>query len=425
MAKSKITNLENTDPTPIKDEPIVKELKILLSASGHEEWKNLLIASLKVAQQKAEKELDKNMYKHLEPWPVKLEGKDGYYEYLDKIVKWIPGENYTRQVYYELCKFYFLLDQPTGKELQHQKVEGRKKPGNEFTDWMVDFAKDWGSFLNKPESLTKESLESFYENASYNLSQYVGFEEDVEKRYPSKTWMSFNQFFAREVKPGLRPIAGINNDDIITAPADCTFQEKYHIDEFSKISVPDGSSKLTFKHTHKYDIEDLLEGSPYKDYFRNGIFMHSFLGPSDYHRFHAPVRGTVLECRAIQAEVFLDVSITPNPNRNKKNDHTGILDAADGTGYQFYQTRGLIIFDSPIGLVAVLPIGMAQVSSVNMTAQVGAYLNKGDEFGYFQFGGSDIIVLFQAGSGVEVTSAPNIHTNVGMCIAQVIEDLCS
>jgi phosphatidylserine decarboxylase len=402
-----------------KYQPIVEELKALLGALGHEEWGNLLETSIKVAQQKAERDLDKELYKRLEPWPVKLEGKTGYYDYLDRVVKLIPREDYTREVYYQLCKFYFLLDQPTGKELQNMEVKGREKPGNEFTDWMVDFANDWGNFLNTPESLTRETLESFYEDDAYNLSQYVGYTEDVDKRYPSKTWMSFNQFFAREVKPGLRPIAGINDDNIITAPADCTFQERYHIDEYSKISVPGGNTKLTFKYTHKYDIEDLLAGSPYKNYFSYGILMHSFLGPQDYHRFHAPVRGTVLECRAIQAEVFLDVAITTAPNKIG-GPNTGLLEAGDGTGYQFYQTRGLIVFDSPVGLVAVLPIGMAQVSSVNMTAQVGAYLNKGDEFGYFQFGGSDIVLLFQADSGVEITAAPNIHTNVGMCIAQVL-----
>jgi phosphatidylserine decarboxylase len=46
-------------------------------------------------------------------------------------------------------------------------------------------------------------------------------------------------------------------------------------------------------------------------------------------------------------------------------------------------------------LVAVLPIGMGPISSVNLTLEVGARLQKGDEFGYFMFGGSDIVMLFQ------------------------------
>jgi phosphatidylserine decarboxylase len=64
-------------------------------------------------------------------------------------------------------------------------------------------------------------------------------------------------------------------------------------------------------------------------------------------------------------------------------------------------------------LVAVLPIGMAQVSSVVMTAEVGRKLHKGEEFGYFQFGGSDHVVLFEASVNVKLTAQVNVHYNQG------------
>lgn len=54
--------------------------------------------------------------------------------------------------------------------------------------------------------------------------------------------------------------------------------------------------------------------------------------------------------------------------------------------------------DGNVGIVAVVPIGMRQVSRVNMTHGVGQPCRKGDEFGYFTFGGSDIIILFQEGT---------------------------
>ena len=47
------------------------------------------------------------------------------------------------------------------------------------------------------------------------------------------------------------------------------------------------------------------------------------------------------------------------------------------------------------GLVAILPVGMSMISSVNRTPEVGRALRKGEEFGYFLFGGSDIVLLFQ------------------------------
>ncbi len=397
------------------EKDIVQELKDILAEhdKNKEGWSDLLKASLKDAYDRAEDKLDpKEWERYREPYPANTLPK--YYEYLHWLVKWAPIQEqdyhaYQKAVFFELCKFYWLLDQPDGRALQRAEAPGREE-GNDFTDWMVDFANEWGNFLNTPESLTQENLVTFYRDTAYNMDQYIGYDPDWEAKVEAgedierKTWMSFNQFFSREVKGGLRPVAGMFDDKIICSPADCTFKEKFHIDEHSQIIV---------KNTHRYNVLDLLEGSPYKDRFENGLFMHSFLGPDDYHRFHAPVRGTVLESRAIHEQVYLDVEI---------ND--GQFDAPDGAGYQFSQTRGLIIFDSPIGLVAVLPIGMAQVSSVNMNAVVGSYFNKGNEFGYFQFGGSDIILLFEADSGVTVTAAPAIHTNVGMCIAEVIKLCC-
>ena len=74
----------------------------------------------------------------------------------------------------------------------------------------------------------------------------------------------------------------------------------------------------------------------------------------------------------------------------------GALHGVNGETYQVDQERGLIVIDSPeVGLVAVLPVGMGFVSSVNLTPEVGASLQKGDEFGFFLFGGSDIVTLFQ------------------------------
>ena len=73
------------------------------------------------------------------------------------------------------------------------------------------------------------------------------------------------------------------------------------------------------------------------------------------------------------------------------------------------------MIESPLGLVAVLPIGMAQVSSVNLTAEVGTTLHKGEEFGYFLFGGSDIIILFEP-RRVRLTAEIGVHYNQGQKI---------
>jgi len=351
----------------------VKELKVLLKKHEKDGWEKLLVDS--ITEAKALAVAAKVPMHELLPGDL-----DGYFKFLHHMVHWIPREDVPREVFYMLCSFYWLIDQPPGRKLQTFP---------EFNQWMHDFARDWGSFLNTTDSA--KGIQTFLDDPDFHPDEYM---------HNPSGWLTFNQFFAREVKPGLRPVIGITNDDIITSPADSTFKEKFPIDDRDEITV---------KHTHRYKILDLLEGSPYRDRFAGGLFMHSFLGPNDYHRFRAPVRGTVLECRAITGRVYLDVQI-----------QDGDWSAPDGAGYEFTQERGLIIQDSPVGLVATLPIGMAQVSSVNMTAVVGAYLNKGEEFGYFMFGGSDIIMLFEADSGVEITAAPGIHYNCGMGVGEVI-----
>ena len=73
------------------------------------------------------------------------------------------------------------------------------------------------------------------------------------------------------------------------------------------------------------------------------------------------------------------------------------------------QTRGLLILDSPIGLVACLPVGMAQVSSVVITSEAGDALRRGNEMGYFQFRGSHFVLVFEHAAQIEMYLQPEEH----------------
>jgi phosphatidylserine decarboxylase precursor len=226
---------------------------------------------------------------------------------------------------------------------------------------------------------------------------------------PPSGYFTFNQFFARHVKPGMRPIAGLHDDHAIVAPADSTFVGRWQVSEQSKIYV---EQALDIKGI-QWSIHQLLEGSAYADRFRGGLFTHSFLNTFDYHRWHAPLQGKVLESRVIQGQAFMDIGVVTAQVAGKTEN---VLQAHDGTGYQFVQTRGLVVLDSPIGLVACLPMGMAQVSSVVITAEVGQTLHKGEELGYFQFGGSDFVLVFERASNVQLIGQAGVHYNQGTWI---------
>jgi len=329
-----------------------------------------------------------------------------YLDWINKFLYWIPSENFTgKNVYDYLCAFYFILDQEPILSLQNKVIPYDKaQPLTPLSKWMVDYAKAMGQFLDTPDSLTPESEKSFYDCPGYNMNEYIR---------PHDGWKTFNQFFARNYKPGYRPVAAIADPSIIVSPADSTFAGQWEIRP---------NSHVTVKNLH-WKISELLEGSPYKDRFKNGLFMHAFLNTTDYHRQHAPVAGKVVEARFIPGQVYLEVEAVPvGPDANGLMVHhlspKRTFDAPDNAGYQFAQARGLVVIESAIGLVAVLPIGMAQVSSVIITAEVGVTVQKGEEISYFQFGGSDIIVLFEAASNVCFTAQPGVHHKVGAKIAQ-------
>jgi phosphatidylserine decarboxylase len=81
-------------------------------------------------------------------------------------------------------------------------------------------------------------------------------------------------------------------------------------------------------------------------------------------------------------------------------------------GWQSVETRGLAIVETEeYGLVAAMPIGMSQVASINFEEhlQVGDTVQKGDMLGYFLFGGSDFVVVFQEKAGFKLTAPSNTH----------------
>jgi phosphatidylserine decarboxylase len=315
-----------------------------------------------------------------------------YLDFINGLLRWVPSETVQgKDINKHICKFHFVLDQPPVKQLQNAIVPHPKAPPlTALSAWMVRFAKAMGAFLDTPES------------PSYNMSDYIE---------PRGGWRTFNELFARSFKPGYRPVAAVADQTVIVSPADSTFSGQWEIR---------ADSHVTVKNLY-WEIRELLEGSPYKDRFVNGLFMHAFLGPNDYHRQHAPLGGTVLEARVIPGQVYFQVIAEPVAGST-----TGALslkphrtfDALDGAGYQFAQARGLIVLDTPIGLVAVLPIGMTQVSSVVITAEVGVTVRKGEELAYFQFGGSDIILLFEAKSNVSITAQAGTHYKMGTRIGQ-------
>lgn len=303
---------------------------------------------------------------------------------------WIPVETPDgNNVDHKLINFYFFLNQPSLLSLQNEPI---------LSKWMDDYAKAIGEFLDTTESLTEESLKTFYNSPIYRLNEYMSC--------PSG-WKTFNQFFARHVKPGYRPIDGLCNNHILASVADSVFKGSLPIDSNTEIDIKG----------IKWSINELLYNYPDSDYFKNGTFMHAYLSPMDYHRLHVPLSGKVLYTDIVPGNVYLETHVVEKKLVTRRSKY--IIDSEDRVGFQFTQARGILILETLAGIIAILPIGMSLVSSVVITAETGSYLHKGQEFAYFQFGGSDYIMLFPYFMSISFTANIGVHYNQGREIAVI------
>ncbi|WP_328655806.1 phosphatidylserine decarboxylase [Streptomyces sp. NBC_00334] len=371
---------------------------------------SLIEKSLVKARERAEADLNADLFGALD-WPRTL---PEYYEYLKRFIRWVPRQSaaaawkvsapeqrYAREVSDRLAHFYWLIDQKVDDG--RTAIAENSEP---FRGWLTAFARQWGDFLDTAESFSQEILDTFVRDApEYHVHEsLVGGRPNM----PSG-WLTFNQFFARELNPGLRPVCDPTDNKVVTSPADCVFQHAYGIDQSSNIP------RTTVKESHHYgNIRQLIEGSQYADSFADGTFVHYMLPPSAYHRYHVPVSGLVKESYVISGKVYMQVDL---------ENHELVSKDSARSGYEFSQTRGVLTLDTSgsdhgdLGVVAVVAVGMAHVASVNLTTVVGTHVTKGEEFGYFQFGGSDIIVLFQAGVTPEVSTDEGFRL-VGSVIAR-------
>ena len=325
---------------------------------------------------------------------------EDYFQFLDDMVTWAPRETHdSLLVHDKLVTFHFLLDQPALRPLQ--AASDRARTGAELTPlsaWIVEFAQAWGGYLDTPASA--RHVDSFRTNPAFHWDDYMA---------PPSGYLTFNQFFARHAKPGRRPVEALCDASVVVSPADATFIGQWPVDEQSTIVVRDKALPLKGL---RWSLEQLLEESPYADRFAGGVVTHCALRTFDYHRWHAPLAGEVVEARVIHGRAWLDVEVVGTGADRK-------IEAVEGTGYQFQQSRGLVVLRTAAGLVACLPVGMAQVSSVVITAEVGAKLRKGEEMGYFQFGGSDFVMVFERACGVTLDGRPDVHVLQGRAVGRV------
>lgn len=420
--------------------PITKKLKKIIHECSYKT--DFLSAIERVSKQKI-------------PELERIQTLDQFYYYVDALVRWMPelrvwewqgGIYHERTDYLRITQFYYYFNQPELEGLQSPIDPKAAKELTPISLWLREFAVDWGAFMDTKESATY--LESYKFGPEYSYQDYDGGADGVGK------YKTFNEWFSRTFRDieTQRPVAQPDNDRVITFPAESTFVGQWTVS--TSVGPPmEAKSSIVVKHV-EWPIPELLKGSEYANAFEGGILVHSFLNVYDYHRQHAPASGTILEAKFIPGQVYLEVELDVLDKEGRAEESTALanaviprryLNAADATGYQFVQCRGLMVLDTAVGKIAILPMGMAQVSSVVFVtpasegrqeliqltpkekegcdyddrvrklnkkvekALKGKKVKKGDMISTFLFGGSDIVMVFERRSNVNVTAIQAVH----------------
>ncbi|KAL5787621.1 hypothetical protein ACOSP7_004570 [Xanthoceras sorbifolium] len=231
---------------------------------------------------------------------------------------------------------------------------------------------------------TKELLKSISEKqgkkmnsveSSKDIPKFIDFFKDqiklAEVKYPLEHFKTFNDFFIRELKPGARPIAFVEHDEVAVCAADSRLMA---------FNSAEDSLRFWIK-GRKFSIQGLLGRDICADAFVNGAVVIFRLAPQDYHRFHLPVSGII--------EKFVNIPgclYTVNPIAvNSKYCNV------------FTENKRVVSIISTVhfGKVAFVAIGATMVGSISFLKKEGDVVKKGDEFGYFSFGGSTVICVFE------------------------------
>ena len=318
---------------------------------------------------------------------------DDFYALLDWAVVCMPWNVLTDASYPTLYNhidqsidyIWYLLDQP----LEELEGKGYYYPTLQYHEpiasWCKQYSDEWGAFLSTEDSWNDLYYQRVKDDPSMNM-QYGWYAD-------TNVWKTFNEWFSRYlVDPSVRPIA----DSTVVSPADAKPQGVWAIDADGQLVQKEG---VAIKSANFTDVAQLIgPDSQYADAFKGGTLTHTFLDVNDYHRYHFPVDGTILEVRKIPGTNGAGGITEWDPETQRYI----LIDAIPG--WQMIETRDCVIIDTEeYGLVAVLPIGMSQICSCNWeeTVKVGAKVKKGDPMGYFLFGGSDIVMVFQAGIRVD------------------------
>lgn len=235
----------------------------------------------------------------------------------------------------------FLYHNPFGKLALHLLVKRK-------------FLSTWYGRLMDKASSTR-NIQAFVDQLNIDMSESI---ETVD------SFDSFNDFFYRKLKGSARPI-----DEGFVSPGDGKLIAFENVSDVANFFVKG----------NEFNLREFLQSHELAKEFKNSSLVILRLAPNDYHRFHFPFNGHVSESKKIVGSYF---SVSPY-----------------ALAYNFAKVfcenkRSYTILNTEAkGRILISPVGATMVGSIIETFEPFSDVEKGDEMGYFAFGGSTILML--------------------------------
>lgn len=214
----------------------------------------------------------------------------------------------------------------------------------------------YGNRMDRPSSAKK--IQAFIEAFDIDRSSFQ-----------KQEFSSFNDFFSRRLKNNARPVD--TNATVVVSPADGKL-----------LAYADVSKSDFIIKGHRFNVLSFLNNAELAQNYLDGTLVILRLAPPDYHRFHFPMSGLVSPITRVDGDYY---SVNP-------------LALREMTEIFCLNKREFTIITNPLfGDVVVAEVGATMVGSIVQT-YTGSSVNKGEEKGYFKFGGSTVVLLFEKNS---------------------------
>lgn len=273
----------------------------------------------------------------------------------------------------------------------------------------------WGNFLKTESSvyvLNDHPKHGWFGEDAMSLVPNFAEEFICNPEKPFYGFKSWDDFFTRRFRDHVRPIPDEDDDSIVVNPCEASpFKITTNVRKYDYFWIK----------AQPYSVAFILNNNPFNEQFIGGTIYQAFLSALNYHRWHSPVNGTIVDKETIDGTYYSQCNAIKHDPASPNMSQAYLAQVA---------ARGVLYIqaDNPhIGLMAFVAVGMAEISSIDITVKTGDRVKKGQQLGMFHYGGSTFLLMFRPEVNISFDlhgETPGLHSK-NIKLNEVLGTVCS